>query len=62
MKRKKEYLVRYTQVNHLEVRVHAANKDAAETKADRILQSGETDLLTFRAPEEPTLWDITEVV
>ena len=54
----KTYLVRYTQRIHVEVRVKASNRDSAIDKADKILDSGETERITFRAHDEPEVHSV----
>ncbi len=56
----KTYLVRYTQQSSIEVRVKAKDPGDAEAKADKILDSGETDQLTFAETTDPELHSITE--
>lgn len=58
----KVYLVRYKTTAFTEIRVKASNKDAAETKADKILSNpdGREGQITWEAHEDHQLHSITE--
>lgn len=60
----KTYLVRYKSTTFTEIRVKARNKDAAETKAEKILSNpdGREGQITWEANEDAELHSITEEV